>query len=430
MITKVTHGWRPGGLVAYLMGPGTAEAHVRPRVIASWDGLDAGWQPDLGPRDEFDFRLGPLIGALHVPATRAGLPVSGKGQAGRGYVWHCSVRLGPEDRTVPDEEWAGIARRLLDGAGIATADDDGGPRWIAVRHADDHIHIAAVLVREDTGRRFWPHHDYRGLRRTARELEAELGLTPTAAADRTAARRPQRAELEITARQGVEPARTELARAVRRAAIATITPDEFVDELRSHGYRVQLRRLPSGDPIGYKIARNAAAPVWFSGGKLAPDLSMPKLIARWASAAEQFDGSTLQAGSALHQARESLVRAKEFVRGSRHTSVAENADGIAHAVADVITAVSVASGGALDAAADRYDRAARSPFRPVPPVGPAGRELRSLARQLIRAGRITGSQSDALACWSRSPPSCTRSRHGGGRRATSTSARLPRMPRH
>jgi hypothetical protein len=396
VITKVTHGWRPGGLVAYLMGPGTTEAHVRPRVIASWDGLDAGWQPDFGPRDEFDFRLGPLIGALHVPATRAGLPVSGKGQSGRGYVWHCSVRLGPEDRTLADAEWAGIARRLLDGAGIATTDDDGGPRWIAVRHADDHIHIAAVLVREDTGRRFWPHHDYRGLRRIARELEAELGLTRTAAADRTATRRPQRAELEIAVRQGVEPARTELARVARQVATAATTPEEFVDELRGRGYLVELRRLPSGDLIGYKIARNAVEPVWFSGGKLATDLSMPKLIARWALSAERPDIPTSQARTALCQTRESLVRAKDVVRGSRHNHATENTDGIAHAVADVITAVSVATGGALDAAADRYDRAARAPFRPVPPVGPAGLELRSLARQLIRAGRITG-KSDALA---------------------------------
>ncbi len=45
MITKVVQGWRPAGLLAYLLGPGTAEEHRAPRVIASWDGLDAAWQP-------------------------------------------------------------------------------------------------------------------------------------------------------------------------------------------------------------------------------------------------------------------------------------------------------------------------------------------------------------------------------------------------
>ena len=34
---------------------------------------------------------------------------------------------------------------LLDRTGIARRDDPGGCRWVAVRHADDHIHIAAVL---------------------------------------------------------------------------------------------------------------------------------------------------------------------------------------------------------------------------------------------------------------------------------------------
>ena len=45
VITKVVHGWRVGGLIAYLMGPGRAQEHLRPRVIASWDGRDAFWQP-------------------------------------------------------------------------------------------------------------------------------------------------------------------------------------------------------------------------------------------------------------------------------------------------------------------------------------------------------------------------------------------------
>ena len=31
VITKVVHGWRPAGLVAYLLGPGIAEVHQAPR---------------------------------------------------------------------------------------------------------------------------------------------------------------------------------------------------------------------------------------------------------------------------------------------------------------------------------------------------------------------------------------------------------------
>lgn len=394
MITKVTHGWRPGGLVAYLMGPGTAEEHVRPRVIASWDGLDAGWQPDIGPGGALDFQLGRLIGALQVPATRAGLPVSGQAPPGRGYVWHCSARLSATDRTLSDEEWAGVARRLLGGAAIAPADDSGGPRWIAVRHADDHIHIAVVLVREDTGRRFWPHHDYRGLRRTAQELEAELGLTPTAPADRTAARRPQRAELEIAARQGAEPARTELARVVREVAVAAVDPNGFVELLRRRGYLVELRRLPSGDPIGYKIARTGAAPVWFSGGKLAPDLSMPKLITRW----DQRGGTTERpAVGVLDETCQTLKRAERVVRGARRGIAAENPDGIAHALGDVVTALGATSGGLLRKAAVSYDRAARVPHEPVPRVGSVGSELRTLAGRLLRPRRRHGNDLDVLS---------------------------------
>jgi hypothetical protein len=41
VITKVVNGWRPAGLPAHLLGPGTAEVHQAPRVTASWEGLDA-----------------------------------------------------------------------------------------------------------------------------------------------------------------------------------------------------------------------------------------------------------------------------------------------------------------------------------------------------------------------------------------------------
>lgn len=69
MIAKVMHGWRPGGLLRYLFGPGKHEEHRNPRVVASWDGAPWLHQPDKaaavvgGERVEpgpFDFALGPL----------------------------------------------------------------------------------------------------------------------------------------------------------------------------------------------------------------------------------------------------------------------------------------------------------------------------------------------------------------------------------
>ncbi|WP_433347275.1 hypothetical protein ACQP25_29610 [Microtetraspora malaysiensis] len=33
--------------------------------------------------------------------------------------------------------------------GLARDGDDDGVRWVAVRHADDHIHIVATLARQD-----------------------------------------------------------------------------------------------------------------------------------------------------------------------------------------------------------------------------------------------------------------------------------------
>src|SRR5947199_9875298 len=125
------------------MGPGRAQEHVRPRVIATWDGRDAAWQPARVGPGEADLELGPLIRAMRAPVVAAGLPesaVDGK----RGYVWHLSARVAAGDRVLSDAGWAQVARELLHGAGVSTTGDNGGPRWVAIRHADDHIHLAVV----------------------------------------------------------------------------------------------------------------------------------------------------------------------------------------------------------------------------------------------------------------------------------------------
>ena len=386
MITKVVHGWRVGGLVAYLMGPGRAQEHVNPRVIASWDGRDAGWQPRQTGATVFDRELGPLIRALRAPAAIAGLPerdADGK----RGYVWHCSARVAAGDRVLSDAEWASIARELLDGAGVAVRGDAGGPRWVAIRHADDHIHIAVVLVRQDTARRFWPHRDYPRLREAARRIEQRLRLTATAPADGTAARAPGRGEVEKARRLGREPARVELARAVRRAAIEAGDVAGFVQVLEATGYLVELRRAPSGDLLGYKVARSgevtaSGRPVFYSGSKLAADLSMPRLLRAWDEAAL---GS--EAAVPVQAARRRVEAARAAVGAARRspdwTPGAASASGIAHATRDGLTAVGGWS-DELRVAAEAYDRAARPPrgMSVRPDASVAG--LRRVARQLMR----------------------------------------------
>ncbi|MDN5914212.1 MAG: hypothetical protein L0I76_03745 [Pseudonocardia sp.] len=393
MITKVVHGWRVGGLVAYLMGPGRAQEHVRPRVIASWDGQDAGRQPQ---QDEGGgLELGPLIRALRAPAVAAGLPECDEGGK-RGYVWHCSARVAAGDRVLSDGQWASIARELLDGSGVAATGDAGGPRWVAIRHADDHIHIAAVLVRQDTSRRFWPSHDYPRLRETARRIEQRLGLTVTASADGTAAKAPGRGELEKAKRQGRSPARIELAQAVRAALAASDDLAGFVAALEGNGYLVELRRAPSGDPLGYKVARPGdvtgdGAPVFYSGSKLAPDLSLPRLVRAWSDSARGSD-----AADPVIAARRRVDGARVLVGAARRCEGAEDPDGVAHAARDLLTAVGGWSDD-LGAAGERFDRSARPPRGPRGTAGPTSAGLRRVARQLIGRRRMLGVQDDAGA---------------------------------
>ncbi len=390
MITKVVHGWRPSGLVRYLMGPGRAQEHTNPRVIAAWDGRDAAWQPAVGADGRFI--LGPLITALEAPAIAAGLPTTSSGSGKRGYVWHCSARVAASDRVLSDGEWASIARMLLHDAGVAESGDPGGPRWVAVRHADDHIHLAVVLVRQDDFRRIWPRHDYPRLRVAAREIERRYGLTVTAPADGTAARASSRAELEKAARRGVLPARIELRRAVRGAAIAAHDVDSFVLVLCADGYRVTVRRGPSGDALGYAVARPGDRTatgdvVFYSGSRLAPDLSLPALQRRW-------HGGPLRVGpgSAWAGATRAAQRAcAQLRRGG------EDAAGIADGAADVLVAVGGVRGaptrwGEVVELGERAGRIARG-GRGV--NGPAAVALRRAARGLLAHHRADGGDDGA-----------------------------------
>ena len=143
MIGKVLRGRHAGRLLYYLYGPGRANEHADPHLVAGF-GDPAELEPERRRDGTPDLRR--LAGLMNQPLAAL---------AGPGYdrpVWHCAVRAAPGDRTLSDEEWAQVAASIMDHTGLAPAADDLGARWVAVRHADDHIHIVATLARQD-GRR-------------------------------------------------------------------------------------------------------------------------------------------------------------------------------------------------------------------------------------------------------------------------------------
>ena len=187
-----------------------------------------------------------------------------------------------------DVEWAQVAAGIMDRTGLAPQGDDLGVRWVAVRHAPGHIHIVATLARQDGGKpSAW--NDFYRVREACQDAERRFGLRPTAPADRTAARRASRAETEQAARRGwSETPRAALRREVCTAAAGAGTEQEFFARLRQAGVLVRLRHSMAspGQVTGYAVglARHTARDggvIWYGGGKLAADLTLPKLRARW-----------------------------------------------------------------------------------------------------------------------------------------------------
>ena len=266
-------------LLYYLFGPGRHEEHTDPHIVAGWR-HPASLEPPLRRDGKRDFAT--LTGLLKQPQAALGE---------RGYarpVWHCSMRAAPGDRMVSDDEWAVIAHEVMHRTGLAPyGQEDEAVRWIAVRHGDDHIHLVAMLARQDGGKPSLSWERYR-VRAACLAAEQRYGLRSTAPADCTAARRPSRAENEKAARRGLEEApRITLRRQVTTAAAAAGSEQEFFVRLDQAGVLVRKRfsvKIP-GQVTGYSVAMPGditkdGGPVWYGGGKLAADLSWPKLRQR------------------------------------------------------------------------------------------------------------------------------------------------------
>ncbi|MEU4029173.1 mobilization protein [Streptomyces anulatus] len=334
-------------LLDYLFGPGDRDEHTDPHIVAAWD-------PALPcpARTPGRITLSALALLLDAPvdALRGPKPAE--------HVWHVSVRNAPTDRTLTDTEWATVAAEMVAVAGIAPHGDEQACRWVAVRHAPDHIHLVATLARRD-GRGPRIRGDIPHMHTAARGFETAWGLEPMSPLDETARRAPATGEKEKAARRGLsEPARETLQRAVRQAAALATDTTDFLTRLRDAGLRVREHHDENGTVDGYAVALpgdradHGSRPVWFSGRTLAYDLSLPRIRERYEPALTPAD--ITRAHTRIREAAALLARAGRT----------EGAGDVA-ALGDLLTVTAAASPATVRAhvraAAAAFEQASRAP---------------------------------------------------------------------
>ncbi|WP_328544090.1 relaxase/mobilization nuclease domain-containing protein [Streptomyces europaeiscabiei] len=380
------------GLIKYLYGPGTDEVHTDPHLVAAFDPLT----PDPGRDPKATYEQ--LEHLLDQPVNA--LPASKRPEK---HVWHLSVRAAPEDPILSDEDWAAIARRMVAATGIAPDGDEQACRWAAVRHADDHIHIIATLIRDD-GRRPRRHNEARRAQAECRRIEVDYGLRRVPPGDGTAAKPPTSAERHKARREGREQAaREELRETVRRAVAGAMSEEEFFDRLAAAGLLIRKRAAPSGDLLGYKVAlpdnRNGEKePVFYAGSTLSPDLSLPRIRKRFsgngdASSRSDSAPSPRSPGPAAAR-RSAATTAWQALLIIDHGEDSQVASHIAAAgeVLDALAKTSAAHTRAeLRDAAFVFERATRSHIQAE---RGHDRALRQAARDLVYSGPALGRGED------------------------------------
>ena len=400
MIGKISapRGKRVEPLIRYLFGPGRHEEHTDAHIVAGFR-HPAALEPPLranGTRD-----LSKLNGLLNQPNDAMGSFASDR------PVWHCALRAAPEDKMLSDDEWAQIAHDVMNRTGLSRyGEEDEAVRWIAVRHAPDHIHLVVMLARQD-GTKPGTWNDRYRVRDACRAAERKYGLRSTAPADRTAPRYPTRAESEKADRRGLDEApRVTLRRAVNLAAASSATAEEFFARLQAAGITVRPRYSSKnpGQVTGYAVALNGdttkdGKPVWYSGGKLAADLTWPKLALRWHPARQVTATGLTDAERAklFDEAATVAANATEHIRAFAATSPGAAADA-AQAAADTLhVAAAMLHSRPLRQAAGFYERAAREPFGRIPPPTKAGNQLRQAARVMAAYAHVSGDRTNEWA---------------------------------
>lgn len=382
MITAVKKGSRTRGLVEYLFGPGRAEEHTNQRVIGAWDSAWVG----IEHPDEVQRAL--LAAELDAPLRTAALVGE---QPPERHVYHLSISNHSDDRNLSDEEWEFVAEAVADKLGFTATDDRAQVRWIAVHHGAashdrDHIHFQATMVGED-GRPVSVPKDFLTLREVAKEMRAKFGLQVRTREPGSGS--PQLSPLEVQnqKRTQMESPRERLRRTVRATATAARTESEFVDLIRSRGVLIRPRWGKGGQSrvegfyVAVRPGKDAAQePVWFGGGKLDRDLTLPALrngwdpdpaaVATWRAASGRPVKTRTPAPAAVMTDARHRIQEITTALAAVPVTDSQQWSAVARDTAGVLSALSIRVPGhhkvALTQAAHAMSRAVAKEGRPVP----------------------------------------------------------------
>jgi len=303
VIPNVVKGGDMRGLLQYLVETDqgrTHNVHDNPHVVSgdhhlmAWHGAE---QLDGAAANE-------IVDYLDEPRKRWGTEICAQVRARDpetdevkvvGYreqnVWHCSLSLSAEEGAVDEDRWDAIARDFMDRMGFTEEGSGKAPaRWVAIHHGtssagNDHVHIAASMVREDGTRWDGRFGDWRRAQEACRELEIKHGLRPVVGRESGLAVRGEKAaERETAKRAGLtNTAPVELAHRVRATAVASTSEAEWVRRVRGSGVVLKPYYAKGTTDVvtGYKAALRPETYsdklVFYGGGRLGKDLSLPRI---------------------------------------------------------------------------------------------------------------------------------------------------------
>lgn len=375
-----------------------------------------------------------------------------------------TARLGTSEFAPDHAQKASTARGGPGGAGSDGAlferDVPAPVRWVAIRHGlnsggYDHVHLVVSHVRDDGSVASWK-DDMPRAQAAARQVEREFGLRqlrtrgqglpgyqageerraenetkrdrrPETERDRDTAPVGQQSEGDSkgesskqAGRQGSSrrprgrPVLTRhgLERAVRAAATASGTESEFLRKLHETGVLAAPRFAEGGTTAvtGYKVAARPSPeakeagekPIWYGGGKLARDLTLPKLRAGWDDTSEErqralnlWQGHAGIGHETTREAREPLAIIREEDWQSVHAEVARLNEWLDTIPAGDVQAWEHAASQAAGAFAGLANRMEPSK------TGTLSQTSRSLARCAQPPRGYTRATGDASGRWPR-----------------------------